>query len=192
MEGTSGYKLILNWWNSGLCNKDAIRKILNYLTKTDWELVLIAHNSQKEKHVSTIIPKLCYTALSNGYTDLFVYAAKNKCFWDYTVFEEAAANGRLETLKWLDTNEYPLYINNYKLCAWAAKGGHLETLKWLNEKGCPWDEWCCSGAAETGNLEVLKWLRKKGCPWDWRTCAIADENGHYEVLQWAIDNGCQE
>ena len=57
----------------------------------------------------------------------------------FLALSSAAANGQLETIKWLLNNgssidERDIYNNSCALI--AARLGQLETLKWLLENGC--------------------------------------------------------
>jgi hypothetical protein len=100
----------------------------------------------------------------------------------------AAANGHLDVLRWLRTQDPPCPWNEW-VCCYAAQNGHLDVLKWLRAQDppCPWNEWVCCYAAQNGQLDVLKWLRAQDppCPWNTWTCANAAYYGHLDVLKWS-------
>ena len=101
----------------------------------------------------------------------------------------AAAEGRLEKLKWLHAEGHTFNVDT---CSAAAAGGHIDVVKWLRAEGCPWDASTCRHAAQGGHLDVLQWLRSEGCPWDKWTCRNAAQGGHLHVVRWAIENGCPQ
>ncbi|EGZ08378.1 ankyrin repeat-containing protein [Phytophthora sojae] len=97
--------------------------------------------------------------------------------------DNAAANGHLEMVKWL--NDQHAWCTKQAMNR-AAGNGHLEVVKFLHEKrseGCTTD--AMDLAAGNGYLEVVKWLyanRNEGCT----AVAMADSvaNEHFEVASW--------
>jgi hypothetical protein len=100
---------------------------------------------------------------------------------------EAAANGKLDVVKWL-INLDPGLLWLSDTCRLAAENGHLHVLQWIRAQDplCPWDKDICTSAARNGHLHVLQWVRAQDppCPWDGTTCSWAAEHGHLHVLQW--------
>ena len=119
----------------------------------------------------------------------------------------AAANGQLETVKWLVQKNSDLLCMQDKdgstplHC--AAISGQLETIKWLVQKNsdllCMQDEGCTTPlhcAAVMGHLEVVKWqVERRGdllfmqdkyglTPLD---CAVL--YGRHEVERWLVKKG---
>jgi len=105
--------------------------------------------------------------------------------WDTDACNDAAANGHLEILKYLQKQAYPMSVSTY---VDAAANGHLEIIKWLRENGYSWNELVCSYASRNDHYEILKWLHDNGCPWDKLTIINAKS---YKVLKYAHDNGCE-
>lgn len=105
---------------------------------------------------------------------------------DSLFFECAAANGRLDLVKWQYS---PLF--NRTIAERAAFGGHTHILEWLEKKGerLVWCENLCTLAANGGNLETLKFLREHSCFWG-QTVYIAICFGYEEIAHWAMENGC--
>ncbi len=161
----------------------------------------------------------CVRAARYGQLECLDYAYNNHCpMVVERTANEAALNGHLEILKWLDRQGLPYggaFSRNTSVC--SARGGHLHCLKWLQEKsahdlsdlmyvcaahghlnvlkwafeqGGVFDEWTCACAAKSGSLECLQWLHANNCPWDDATCLHAARNGHFECLKWAKENGC--
>src|SRR5207237_6891727 len=120
--------------------KDIFNICLSYLTKN--ELIYSDKNRWTEFSIYTV----CYTAATNGWLDLLIWA-----------------QDRSFTLK-------KIYDWSLWLCAFAAENGHFETLKWLHKNGCPYDESVCSFAAAGGHLEILKWAKENNFPWGEGTC----------------------
>jgi ankyrin repeat protein len=52
----------------------------------------------------------------------------------------------------------------------AAANGHLECVKYLQENGCPWDLDIYTNTAAKGHLECVKYLLENGCSWDEEMC----------------------
>ena len=63
------------------------------------------------------------------------YARANGCEWNEGACEAAAANGRLEALRWLRERGAPW--EPATIARVARKGGHEEVLRWAAENGCP-------------------------------------------------------
>lgn len=96
----------------------------------------------------------------------------------------------MDLLKWLTENKDALQFRMNYGTIYAARFGKLEILKWLVKNGYPINEDTCYNAARCDNLYILQWLRKKNCPWDGRVCEIASEYGKLEIFAWALENGC--
>lgn len=72
-------------------------------------------------------------------------------------YDNAAAKGELELVKWLHENKTEGCI--VKTMNMAAVNGHLDVLRFLNEHrhdGCRTK--ACDGASGLGKLNILKWL----------------------------------
>ena len=74
----------------------------------------------------------------------------------------------------------------------AAANGRLEILKWAHAPGCPWDEDTCLMAGAFGHLPTLQWAIQSGCPLDEWTCAqmynAAIGWGYTDVAAWLEAN----
>lgn len=132
-------------------------------------------------------------ASRNGDLEMIKWYREQVCctYWDEYATDQAASNGHLEVLKYLDKCELHSNWNDYSMIWGAAGGGHLEVVKWLRARGCPWTSIATYGAAEQGHLEVLEWALENGCPCS--DCAVpgAARNGHLSVLKLLCKNGCQ-
>jgi tripartite-type tricarboxylate transporter receptor subunit TctC len=105
-------------------------------------------------------------------------------------------------------------------CEEAAFNGHVSTLRWLQEHGCPWDAIdICASAAQGGSVDVLvylqqqgiestaealtqmlkvagannhlaaaQWLRQQGASWPAKLCSFRQWSG--DTLAWARAEGC--
>jgi hypothetical protein len=75
---------------------------------------------------------------------------------------EAANHGHTAVLEWLvgvrPLNLWPV------VCAAAAANGHLETIRWLRAHHCQWDVNTIERAAEHGHVRVVEWARANGAP----------------------------
>jgi hypothetical protein len=129
----------------------------------------------------------CWGAAANGKLECLKYAHENGCPWDSMTTSSAAENGHLECLKYANENGCPW---DYETCVYAATNGHLECLKYAHENGCPWNEKVCIIAAENGHLECLKYANENGCPWTEKVCEAAARTGQLECLKYAHENGC--
>ncbi|RLN79578.1 hypothetical protein BBJ28_00004321 [Nothophytophthora sp. Chile5] len=95
----------------------------------------------------------------------------------------AAANGRLDVLRWLHS-ELGVALAGQTITK-AAENGHLDVVKWLHCNGCEGDAWTMDGAASCGHFEIVRWLhetRKEECTR--RAMSWAARNGRLEIVQW--------
>ena len=118
--------------------------------------------------------------------------------------DEFTYNNTADDLKWIKLYSRPWTIKTF---ANAAANGHLGVLKWLDHKGCPWksegsyalnngqiqvqrwDMYAWSSATKNGQLEVLEWLYENGCNFDVSTTYdLAMNYGHLEILKWLYTN----
>jgi hypothetical protein len=51
-----------------------------------------------------------------------------------------------------------------RVCTWAAANGKLDTLKYARENGCPWDSTLIAAAVEGDHQAIIEWARANGCP----------------------------
>jgi len=109
---------------------------------------------------------------------------------NYHAMDFAAANGRLEVVKWLFYNKQGK--NALYALDWAAHNGYLEVIKWLHENKMRRDmDHAFVLAASNGHLEVIKWLQKNipecsPSSWLFYCPSPVDEamkNGHFELVE---------
>jgi hypothetical protein len=110
----------------------------------------------------------------------------------------AAKGGRLDILKWMKENGYPMEIDNnyWTLCYQAAKAGKLEALQWAIKEGFEFFQERMAGyhAAVGGHLDVLKWMKCNGFQIEIDKALgslgyQAARNGHLHVLKWIKSEG---
>lgn len=84
---------------------------------------------------------------------LLILCRESGCIWDERVCTVAAANGHLDTLKWLRSNWFP-----WDACtsSAASANGHLDVLKWCVENDCDCD--VNSFIRLSSSEEVVQWL----------------------------------
>ncbi|KJE97758.1 hypothetical protein CAOG_07861 [Capsaspora owczarzaki ATCC 30864] len=126
-------------------------------------------------------------AAANGHLAVLQFLQLHDCPWDEAACAAAARFGHLAVLCFLREHGCPW---NAKTCASAARGGHFVLLQWARAANCPWDASTCSSAALGGHYDVLRWARANNCAWDENTCSYAAGAGHLRVLNWARTNGC--
>jgi hypothetical protein len=135
------------------------------------------------------------------------------CAMDLSVWQSAATEGHLDTLRWLQ-RKVPGWLcgrrgapsvikwewvssllrNNIEWSGWvaisAAEAGQLACLRFLIEHGCPSCLLTTAAAAEHGHLDCLMYLHAQGCPWDEGTTTDAAAGGHLDCLAFAVEKGC--
>ncbi|KAE8990599.1 hypothetical protein PR003_g22603 [Phytophthora rubi] len=100
----------------------------------------------------------------------------------------AAKGGRLEVLKWFQSNRMQkCYAGAMDI---AATYGHLEIVKWLHLnrfEGCTSD--AMNGAAAHGHLEVVQWLYSNYSDRCTRRAMYdAAEFGQLQIVKWLYEN----
>lgn len=101
-------------------------------------------------------------------------------------FDEAAANGHLEVVKWIRANHFDGCTT--KAMDDAARNGHLDVVKFLHANttaGCT--TLAMDSAASKNRFEVIKWLhanRTDGCTMRAVEHAIAFDN--FNIAQWLL------
>ncbi|GMF28985.1 unnamed protein product [Phytophthora fragariaefolia] len=96
----------------------------------------------------------------------------------------SAASGQLETIKWLYEEAVERKLTTDCITQ-AAREGHLDVVKWLDARKCPATTAAMDEAASAGFLEVVQWLhrnRTEGCSMSAMNGAA--ENGHLDVVKW--------
>ena len=150
-------------------------------------------------------------AATAGNLHIIKWALQNGCPWKSSVVKCAALAGKIEVLRWLNSNDHPLgvcafteAVENEKLKnilhqngwpwkfkkALHEKGLH-EIITWAQHNGCFMDEWTFKGVALYGHFEILQWLDKRQCPRDSATCEAAAQGGHLHILKWVVQHGCE-
>ena len=98
----------------------------------------------------------------------------------------AASLGRTDLLQIAYESE--LAERDLTACAAAAANGHLETLKYLRFVECPWDESTANEAARGGHLDLLVWALENGCPSNDATQLHAASRGDLDMVMWLHHN----
>ncbi|ETI32920.1 hypothetical protein PPTG_05683 [Phytophthora nicotianae INRA-310] len=102
--------------------------------------------------------------------------------------EIAAANGDLETVKWLIESHNPDFLS--KAVAAAAANGHLHILQWLFDTHREIGYWGATemcGALENSQAKVVEWLRENAVPRKdslKKVMEAAAAAGNVEVVEW--------
>jgi hypothetical protein len=103
------------------------------------------------------------------------------------VCSAACTAGDLAQLQWLHEHGTELAP---AIAVQAAAAGRADMLKWMQTAGIPQSlkEEIFDAAAEHGQLQVCEYLHSVQCPWDAEVCEHAADSGH--VLGFLMDNGC--
>eukprot|EP01006_Ploeotia_vitrea_P060057 TRINITY_DN75235_c0_g1_i1.p1 TRINITY_DN75235_c0_g1~~TRINITY_DN75235_c0_g1_i1.p1 ORF type:complete len:517 (+),score=48.52 TRINITY_DN75235_c0_g1_i1:35-1585(+) len=130
---------------------------------------------------------------------------------DGTALLYAAANGHMEVVKWLLSDEGGCDLTErdrqeFTALLWAVHNGHLELSRWLiDEKGCCAEtELSDDGsnallmAAGQGRFEVVRYLVEEvGVPLDsrdnqkWNAALVGGQSDNLEMVKWLVDEkGC--
>ena len=106
----------------------------------------------------------------------------------YKIHVEAAFNGHLHIIEWLNSEGH---INFYDdIVRYACAGGHVNVAEWATAQGGLFCfDWALHWACEHGQLEAAKWCAKQGVD-DWDDaleCAVS--SGNTEIVKFCIENG---
>ena len=126
---------------------------------------------------------------------------KRKDNKNLTLMQLAAADGRVDVMKWLNRKGVEVkfssktYIDSEDLMYIAAKNGHLDVINWLKWKGFDLNL-AMIAAAEKGNLDLMKRLKRKSASvkggkskHNYTPMHAAASGGHLEVIKWLKDQG---
>lgn len=106
------------------------------------------------------------------------------------IYDGAATNGRLDTMKYLNSHHYDISDKTFSN---AIINGNIDNIKWLFEYNTiKLTTNLFNTAAVNGNLEIMKWLNEINCPWnsDTFTNTIRFHKDKQENIVWLIENGC--
>jgi hypothetical protein len=143
-----------------------------------------------KEHNCQLTTKSFLVAIMYGHLNIIKWVCDNEPNIDTSDGASYASNyGHTHVLEWMKLTYGIENMKGY-LCDRAAKGGHIDTLKWLQNNNFNWDENTCSFSALNGHLNVLIFLKNNGCPMDNFTCDFAAFGGHLDVLLWSLENGC--
>ena len=102
---------------------------------------------------------------------------------------EAAKNGYLDILNWIESFTDGIYPNQTGL-NFAAKNGHVKILQWLADRSInTTDNHPLLWAAETGKVKVIQWYFESATPHeksllDQKVVNNAAHRGNLDVLKW--------
>jgi hypothetical protein len=131
-------------------------------------------------------------AAGAGSLEVVKWAVSESFPWSIAVTNQAAANGRIETLQWLRSHVPPCPWGGSTACA-AARAGRVDVLQMLAdmEPPCPIDESCGRIAAYCGHTDVLIWLREQNPPYpcDGVVLYYAAWKGSLSLLRYLVSTG---
>jgi hypothetical protein len=151
--------------------------------------------------------RLCEYAARHSHLYVLQWARANGCPWDLDdVLPEAAANGNVTMLEWLQqSSERPWTAAKMsEMLDEAGSHDKLQAAKWLRERGAEWPSsfYSYDNSMEcmiSWSVETVKWALSEGCTWgDWQCEKLAPElydedafrEDAVELLAWAHENGC--
>lgn len=102
------------------------------------------------------------------------------------VSESASKEGHLDTLKWLEDNDFEFdeYVGHA-----AIINGHLEVVKWLFSKGFDLNKIDSTEAVRSGNLQLVEWLFEKKCIFCTNSLDVAAQHNYLEILKLLVSKG---
>jgi Ankyrin repeats (3 copies) len=127
-------------------------------------------------------------AAETGHLAVCQFLVAEQCQCDAEAFEQAAALGHTEIVRFLHESGHSW--DHTTICMRAAQSGSIELLQFLKPQGCVFTAEIISTAAALGHLQTCQFLRAEQCPWDDSTCRCAAQNGHVDVLRWLHEQGC--
>lgn len=153
------------------------------------------------------------TAASYGELELLKYMLEEKPYFSSDLCNNAASNGKVETLEWLLNNgheyipqrELEIYRDHIrilelleskgyalhpKVCETGALFG-LEVVKWGFSRGCTLTMQTMVNAALVGDISTIKFCIENGLNLDFRLTLHAAKAGKFECLCWLVENGCR-
>lgn len=148
-------------------------------------------------HMGQLLRHIRAKAIKNGHFDTFLYLNEKQTelsrlisiktkypiedhIHDPIIFDTAAQNGNIETMKWLETNNYPCGVFTFSE---AVKTGNIKTMEYLLSINCPMGLLIMNVAIKTGNIETIKWLLKNGCEPSFTGFCEAIRYNHYHLLE---------
>ena len=103
----------------------------------------------------------------------------------------AAADGRLETVKWIASQSREgYYIDLETALTHSSMSGQLETVKWLVQNGAKTIDKAILHAAHHGKLPVVEFLANRGATLD-GALSVAASEGHTEVCKLLVEKGAR-
>lgn len=109
--------------------------------------------------------------------------------WNSLVSESGEDDDVLKTFNYLKNNTESRPSS--KTCMLAAANNRIQCLKWLHENGCHWNSNTCKYAAANGHIKCLAYALENGCPHnDDSICRKAKLFGHTECFELAREYGC--
>ena len=88
-----------------------------------------------------------------------------------------------------EENDYEYFHWDDSVTYWAAANGRLDCLKYVKENGFQWDEDTTRGAARCGNLKCLQFAHENGCQLSPSITSNAAMSGSLECLIYVLNNG---
>lgn len=140
-------------YNQSSMNKCCERNTLHVLQFCDVNISPIKNCSNT--------PQLMATVASKGNLKMLKYMHSVGCYADYVADINAASNGHVDVLDWLNRNHE--YGCSKEAMVHAAKSGQFNAVKWLqqNVRKCfKISVTEIEAAAENGHFEVVKWMYK--------------------------------
>ena len=104
----------------------------------------------------------------------------------YNLYLDAAHNGHLHILMWLEENG--AYRDRNAVAA-AAAGGHLHIVKWMVANDFPKLEEVCCEAVEYGHAHVLEYALEERFPVIAEVYITAAEKGYIDCLRLLLERG---
>lgn len=102
------------------------------------------------------------------------------------VAESASKEGHLDTLKWLEDNDFE--FDEYAGHA-AIINGHLEVVKWLFSKGFDLSKVDSTEAVRSGNLQLVEWLFEKKSIFCRNSLDVAAKHNYLGILKLLVSKG---
>lgn len=136
--------------------------------------------------IAGLTGELGCTVLGHVSRDWAAVARGQHCLDPDIVCGEAARVDQFEVLKWAESAGYVMWAYP----ADAAANGNLEMLEWIQENGDCWESdmvyitYNCATVA--GHLHVLKWLRLHGYEPNWNMLCKAARHGHQHIVEWLV------
>ncbi len=147
-----------------------------------------------------------------GHLNLLIWAKSKGCPITSGAIDKAAGNGRMQVLKWLETQNLEqisgsggVDVYDLEIAKWlvangyligentancAARMGNLELLEWAIDNGSFWPLYIIGETASFGHTHIMKWYKNRGYQWSNVACCDVVEFGNFASLKWLRNNGC--